>query len=52
LKKEKKKLESQIRRKDKALAETVALLVLQKNFRRFERTRKSDYDSDAHNGNR
>lgn len=52
LKKDKKKLESQIRRKDKALAETAALLVLKKSFRRFGRTRKYDYGSDAHNGNR
>ncbi len=32
LKKDKKKLETQLRRKDKALAETAALLVLQKKF--------------------
>ncbi len=48
LKKDKKKLETQLRGKDKALAETAALLVLQKSFRRFGRTRKYDYDSDAH----
>ena len=50
LKQENQRLQNQLSRKDKALAEAAALLVLQKNSKRSGRTRTNDLPNSARDG--